>query len=253
MKVMLANFLKRFIVLIALLISSNDIIAQNTPSDVIHLFRINTNLQAPVCLAIDASDNIYVSDAKTKEVLKYDASGNLLANYFPGGAPISLAVNSEDQVFIGKEEGQILKLNANGSTTVFYSDTIYPSDMAFSPEDQLYVVDSRSKQVMVFDVTGKLIQSFGSGRLVHPTSIAYDSKNERIFVGEHGGVTGGFTAMCKVWVFDLSGNLKATFGRGGRGPGKFYRIQGITLGKCGNIYVNDPYQGNISVYMKLFM
>ena len=54
--------------------------------------------------------------------------------------------------------------------------------------------------------------------------------------------------MCKVWVFDVSGNLTTSFGRGGRGPGRFYRIQGISLGKCGNIYVNDSYQASISVF-----
>ena len=243
-----ANFLKTFIVLAALLIGFNNIFAQTTPSDVVHLFSIDANLKAPLRLAIDASDNIYVSDAKTKKVLKYDSSGTLLANYITGGAPVSIAVNSDDKVFIGEKGGQILKMNSNGATSLFYSDSIFPSDMAFSPDNLLYVVDSRSKRVIVLDVTGNLIQSFGSGTLVHPTSIAYDSKSERIFVGEHGGLTGGFTAMCKVWVFDISGNLTTSFGKGGRGAGRFYRIQGISLGKCGNIYVNDPFQGSISVF-----
>ena len=157
MMVQLAKFLKTIIVLAALLISADNIIAQTTASDVVHLFKIDANLKAPLRLAIDASDNIYVSDAKTKEVLKYDSSGTLLANYVTGGSAVSLAVNSDDQVFIGEEEGQILIMNANGTTSLFYSDSIYPSDMAFSPDNLLYIVDSRSKQVLVLDVSGNLI------------------------------------------------------------------------------------------------
>ena len=244
----LVHFFKTFLALTALFLSSNTIFAQTTNGYVDHLFRINTGLKAPIRLAIDASDNIYVSDTKTKKVLKYSYSGTLLANYSTGGSPVSLAVNADDQVFVGEEDGKILKMSATGTTSLFYSDTIYPSDMAFSPEKQLYIVDSRSKRVIVLDAKGNLVRSFGSGTLEYPTSIAYDSKNERVFVGEHGGITGSFTANCKVWVFKSSGGLITSFGRGGNGAGRFYRIQGIAMGKCGNIYVNDPFQGNISVF-----
>ena len=242
------GFLNAYVVLSALLISANHLIAQSSPGDVVHLFGINAGLKAPIRLAIDASDNIYVSDTKTKKVLKYSNSGTLLANYSTGGSPVSLAVNADDQVFVGEEDGKILKMSATGTTSLFYSDTIYPSDMAFSPEKQLYIVDSRSKRVIVLDAKGNLVRSFGSGTLEYPTSIAYDSKNERVFVGEHGGITGSFTANCKVWVFKSSGGLITSFGRGRNGAGRFYRIQGIAMGKCGNIYVNDPFQGNISVF-----
>ena len=231
-----------------MLIGINSIFAQVTPADIVYVSRIDTGIQAPLRLAVDKMDNRYVTDAKTNSVFKYDVSGNLLENFVTGGSPISLAINSNNQIYIGEEGGRIIKIDANGSTTVFYTDTIYPSDMTFSPDNLLYIVDSKSKRVIVLDVSGKMIQSFGLGTLIYPTSIAYDAKNERVFVGEHGGINGGFTATCKVWVFDLLGNQTTFFGRGGNGNGKFYRIQGVAIGKCGNIYVNDPYQGNVSIF-----
>ena len=223
------------------------LIGQTNPNAVVYNSTINQDILAPIRLAADKMNNIFVSDASLNRVVKYDPSGNFIEAITTGGSPLSIAINLNDEVFIGEEEGKILKISG-GTITNFYTDAIYPSDMDFSPDGKLYIVDSKNKRVIVLDENGTKIQEFGAGILLYPTCIAYDYQNQRIFVTEHGGTHGGFTTTCKVWVFNQAGVQTGSFGSGGNGNGKFYRMQGIDVGKCGNIYVNDPYQGKISVY-----
>ena len=240
----------KLIIFVSLLICTNTF-AQNTVDDIVHLTTIDQNIEVPIRLAVDNMNNIYTSDAKKNSIVKYDASGNYLESFVINGSPISIAINNNNnKIFVGNEDGTILKIETNGNISTFFTANIYPSDMAINPDGDLYIADSKNEQVIVLDLLANQIQSFGTGILISPTSIALDLRNERIFVGEHGALEGGSfgNAPCKVWVFDLLGNMIGSFGYGGVGDGRFYRIQGIDIGKCGNIYVNDSYQGNISVF-----
>lgn len=215
----------------------------------IHVSSLTQSLKAPIRLAIDNSDKIYVTDAMRKNIAMYDISGNFLGTITPGGYPISIAINDANEIFIGDgENGNISKLDANGVAHIFYAGTLFPSSMTFSPDGLLYVVDSKQNQVIVLDQTGSIVQTIGAGTLIYPTGIAYDNKNNRILVSEHGGVGTGFNPIVKIWIFDLQGNLINNFGSHGSGDGQFYRIQGITVGRCGIIFVPDPFQGNVSIF-----
>ena len=59
------------------------------------------------------------------------------------------------------------------------------------------------------------------------------------------GTTGPITT---IYIFDIEGNLINNFGCFGTKNGLFHRIQGITVGACGNIYAVDPYLGRVSVF-----
>ncbi|MEI6852944.1 MAG: PKD domain-containing protein, partial [Bacteroidota bacterium] len=135
-----------------------------------------------------------------------------------------------------------------GSVSVIYSSLIFPSDMVTGSDNLLYVVDGISKKVLVMDFAGNMIRTIGSGVLLAPRCIAFDRQNHRIIVTEHGGVGTGTNLHAEIRIFGLTGNLITTFGGYGNAAGKFYRIQGITVGRCGNIYVCDNFQGMISVF-----
>jgi len=223
--------------------------AQSSTNDVVHVSSIDKNLQAPTRIAIDYQDNIYVTDHSQKCIVKYDAGGGYLETINTGFEPISIAVNSNNQLFVGtKTGGGIYKIENNGNISLFYSASLMPSSMTFSPDGLLYVVDSELKNMIALNVSAKVVKTIGVGNLIFPSSIAYDSRNERIFIGEHGGIGSGFSPTCKVWIYDLNGNPLGSFGSNGSADGQFYRIQGIAIGKCGNIYVNDPFQAKISVF-----
>lgn len=236
-------------------LSGISVFSQTNPNDFVHQNSINTATKAPVRLTLDNNDNIYTSDIYLNCILKFDPNGNFLDTIYKGAKPLAIAINSSGTVFVGDEEsGDILKIGAGGSSTVFYSGLQIPSGMVFGTDGLLYVVDSRRNFVAVLDNTGNLVSSFTHSSMVFPTSIAYDDLNERILVAEHGGIgpnnqnCGSMGTRMSIYVFDFDGNFITEFGCHGGGNGEFERIQGITIGKCGNIYVNDPFHAQVSVF-----
>ncbi|MFC2116098.1 T9SS type A sorting domain-containing protein [Bacteroidota bacterium] len=237
--------------LFVLVIFPGWIYSQGTPDDIVHMTSLPRNLVAPLRVAVDGEGITYICDASKKSISKYDASGNFLEEINVVPSPVSVAINTEDQLYIGDAEtGQIFKYDEALGATEFYQGTLYPSSMEFSPGNTLYITDSKLQQVIVLDISGNLIHTFGSDILDLPTGIAIDNQNKRILVGEHGGKGTGFKPVVKVWMFDFEGDLIKSFGSHGSGDGQFYRVQGLSIGKCGNIYVVDPYQSRISIFDK---
>jgi hypothetical protein len=238
-----------FIVLVLILVLNFNAMSQSNPGDFVNDFSITRELKVPVRAAIDNNDNVYISDASQKCIVRYDKLGNFTEKIYVGDDPTSITFSDNNTMFVGDlHNGRIFKRLSNGSVSLFYADTIMPSSMVVSPANELYVVDSRSKRVLVMNFSGKVVRSFGSGTFLFPTGIAFDRKNNRVIVAEHGGFGDGFNLHAEIRIFDPSGTLISTFGGWGKTPGKFYRIQGLTVGKCGNIYVTDPYQGKVSVF-----
>lgn len=239
-----------------LVLITNCIYSQNLPSTIINEFSITENLNSPVRIAIDQSDNIYVTDDFNKLIKKYDSSGTFLKNITAGKNPISIAINNKNELFVGDgDTGEIHKINANGALTLVYSKSIFPSSMVFDPENNLYITDSFLKQVTVLDPNGNFIKSIGNGTLMYPTGLGFDSKNNRIIVSEHGASDD--TTEVNIYIFSLDGTLILKFGseastgwNGVRVPGngQFNRTQGIAVSRCGSIYVTDPFQSSISIF-----
>jgi hypothetical protein len=246
-------FIKKSILVLivhtSFLVLNFNAMSQSNPGDFINNYSINKELKVPVRAAIDNNDAVYITDISQKCIIQYDNLWNFARKIFVGEDPTSLAFSDNNTMFVGDyHNGKIYKRLANGTVSLIFADTIFPSSMVVSPTNELYVVDSRSKRVMVLNFAGKVLRTFGSGIFLFPTGIAFDRKNNRVIVSEHGGFGDGFNLHAEIRIFGTSGNLISTFGGWGKTPGKFYRIQGLTVGKCGNIYVTDPYQGNVSVF-----
>lgn len=223
--------------------------AQTSTFEIAHLQGISEELNAPIRITADEQGNIYVTDAFNKNISKFDAYGNFLNSISAVEQPVSLAVNKEGQLFIGDgATGKIYCYDQISGVTEFYNGTLYPSSMEIGPDNRIYVADSEAQQVIVLDLSGNVVQTIGSEILDLPTGIAVDHTNRRILVGEHGGSGTGFSPVVKVYMFDFQGTLVNSFGSHGSGDGKFYRIQGLTVGKCGHVYVVDPYQARVSVF-----
>ncbi|MCX6268380.1 MAG: PKD domain-containing protein [Bacteroidetes bacterium] len=231
------------------LVNGTSIFGQISPGSFTFSATIRDSLYTPVRMAIDQMDNIYVTDACNKNIKKYNASGSYLGSIVTGNSPISIAINDANQIIIGDGvTGKIFKINPDGTSTELYAGTVFPSSMVFCADGLLYISDSRLQRIIVLDLSGKVIRTIGAGTLTCPTGITYDKKNNRILVAEHGGIGTGFSPVVKVGIYGLTGNLISNFGSNGNADGKFYRIQGLAVGRCGEIYVPEPYQGNISVF-----
>lgn len=241
------NFYRLILPIFIIFIGTDGIQGQVTSGDFQYATSVSAGLQSPARMAIDHNDNIYVTDVYAKNIKKYDPAGNLISTIVIDGSPLSVAVNSNNILFVGDAvTGNILKINSNGTSSIFYSGTVFPNSMTFSQDNHLYIADSKLRKVLVLNASGQFVQSIGEGTLIFPTGINYDQKNNRIIVGEHGADNDNL--QTRVYIYALNGTLINMLGLYGNGNGKFYRVQGVTAGRCGNIYVCEPFQGNISVF-----
>lgn len=240
---------KLIVIAIMMLVCRNGMYGQGSPGGYAFAGAISDSLSTPVRMAIDNMDNIYVTDAFQKKIRKFNSAGTYLYSVVNVGAPVSIAVNAANQMYIGDgENGKIYKINSNGTRTELYAGTVFPSSMVFCSDGNLYVSDSKLQRIIVLDLAGNVVRTIGAGTLTCPTGITFDKKNNRILVAEHGGIGNGFNPVVKIRIYGLTGNLITSFGSHGNEDGKFYRIQGLAVGRCGEIYVPEPYQGNVSVF-----
>jgi DNA-binding beta-propeller fold protein YncE len=93
-----------------------------------------------------------------------------------------------------------------------------PQCVAVDAQDRIYVTDSESGKVFVFQPNGKYERAIGSlkygeGFFKRPTGIAVDSAAGRIYVSD--------TLRNKVYVMDMQGSVLQTIGKPGQGEGEF--------------------------------
>lgn len=111
----------------------------------------------------------------------------------------------------------------------------------------LYVVDSLTKQVQIYDKDGKHLRSLGGLTSFHrPSGIAVDAAGSRVYVVDTGGVD---TDEHRVRVFDAkSGAHLLDIGKRGTGPGEFNLPRDVTIGQNGLLYVVDGGNFRVQVF-----
>jgi DNA-binding beta-propeller fold protein YncE len=95
---------------------------------------------------------------------------------------------------------------------------VTPQCVAVDAADHIYVTDSQSGKIFVFEPSGKFERTIGSlkggeGYFKRPTGIAVDSAAQRIYVTD--------TLRNQVFVLDARGNVLQTIGKPGAGEVEF--------------------------------
>lgn len=113
---------------------------------------------------------------------------------------------------------------------------ISPVGIAVSESNQIYVCDSQLKLIIVYN--NKLNPEFEISytEFIRPTGITI--KNNNLYVID--------TGLHKVFVFDLNGNLKFSFGSRGNDKGKFNFPVSVAVSK--QIYVVDALNHRIQTF-----
>ncbi|MEW6109618.1 MAG: 6-bladed beta-propeller [Nitrospirota bacterium] len=162
--------------------------------------------------------------------------------------PHGVFYSENETLFVTDNEGGIVHImdfkNKRYSFLSKISDNEYlisPIAVAEDPDRNIYVSDSALNRILVFNVDGKYLFSFGEG-LQRPTGLAIDSKNKLIYVSD--------TIGARIVAFDLSGGELYSFGRPGSGDGEFNSPTHIFLGQDGLLYVSDTLNFRVQVFDK---
>jgi len=216
-------------------------------------------MRAPQCVALDAQDNIYVTDSEAGKVFVFDPSGKFrrAIGSLKGGEgyfkrPTGIAVDSaaqriyitdtlRDKVFVLDMDGTVLQsIGKRGGGQAEFN---LPTELLVH-EQNLFVVDAMNFRVQSLDRSGGYQTTLGqlgdtSGTMFRPKGIAVDSEGHIYVVDGLWGI---------VQVFDQQGKLLYYFGGRGTGSGEFQLPTGLFIDHDDRIFVVDSFNRRVQVY-----
>ncbi len=166
---------------------------------------------SPVSVIFDGSLNLLVSDSMLGKVFVFDGNGDYAKEIVP----------PKKQAFVRP-------------TGLVYQDIA----------SQVYVVDSKTNQVSIFNDQGQYVKGFGkrgagTGELNIPTHIA-TGPDGKIYVND--------AMNFRAQVFTGQGKFVSMFGHHGNGSGDFAMPKGIAVDRHGVIYVAETLFDNIQMF-----
>jgi DNA-binding beta-propeller fold protein YncE len=216
------------------------------------------SMRTPQCVAVDAQDNIYVSDSEAGKIFVFEPGGKFKRaigslkggeGYFkrPTGIAVDSAANRiyltdtlRDKVFVLNMDGAVLEtIGKRGNGQVEFN---LPTEVLVRDQD-LFVVDAMNFRVQFLNPTGFQAEvgriGDSSGSMFRPKGIGVDSEGHLYVVDGLWGV---------VQVFDRQGRLLYYFGAQGTGPGEFQLPAGLFIDHEDRIFVVDCYNRRVQVF-----
>jgi DNA-binding beta-propeller fold protein YncE len=217
------------------------------------------SLRAPQCVAVDAQDNIYVTDSESGRIFIFDVNGKFkrIIGSLRGGEgyfkrPTGIAVDSGTQriyvtdtlrnkIFVLDMQGRVLQ--TFGATGDQPGEFNFPTELLLHG-DEIAVVDAMNFRVQVLNRSGTFQYMVGTlgdgfGSLFRPKGIGFDSEG-------HLYVVDG--AWSSVQIFDRQAELLYYFGRWGSAPGAFELPSGLFITRNDRIYVVDSSNSRVQVF-----
>jgi DNA-binding beta-propeller fold protein YncE len=214
---------------------------------------------SPQCVAVDAQDNIYVTDSQVGKIFVFNAEGKYqrAIGSLKGGEgffkrPTGIAVDSTAQrlyitdtlrnkIFVLDMNGSVLRtIGQPGSDPGQFN---FPTELRLDGHE-LVVVDAMNFRIQIFDLDGTFVTAFGrqgdsSGEFFRPKGVGVDSEG-------HYYVADGLWGV--VQVFDREGRLLYYFGRRGSGLGDFELPAGVFISRDDRVFVVDSYNRRIQEF-----
>jgi DNA-binding beta-propeller fold protein YncE len=216
-------------------------------------------LLSPQCVAVDAQDNIYVTDSEAGKIFVFEPNGKLLRTIgsLKGGEgyfkrPTGIAIDTADkeifvtdtlrnEIFVLDMQGTVIKtIGKEGSAEGEFS---LPTELRFAGSN-LMVVDSMNFRVQVFNHGGTFKYSIGkigdsAGAIFRPKAIGVDSEGDIYEVDSLWGM---------VQVFNQQGQLLYYFGQKGTEVGEFQVPTGLFIDPSDHVYVVDSFNQRVQVF-----
>lgn len=210
-------------------------------------------LEAPIGVALDAEDNIYVTDSGAAKVFVYGKDADFLFQITGFKRPTGIAVDkAEKRLYVvdtSEHAIKIFDLKGNPAGVIGRrgegaGEFNYPVDISIDKDGNLYVNDAMNFRVQIFDRTGRFRSAFGrhgdgTGDIGRPKGLAVDSQGN-IYIAD--------AVFDTVQIFDRDGRFLLNFGKLGREQGRFWLPTGLHIDSKDRVYVSDSYNKRVQVF-----
>jgi len=214
------------------------------------------SLDRPLAVASDGNGLVFVTDAEQNAVIVFDF--NKEDTYRLGGDELAglirhltgITVDADDNAYVADSTlRRVFVFNTKTNKLVKTLDlSPHVGSIGMLAIDKarkrLIVPDVKQNKIVVFDLNGKQLLSFGkkgdgNGEFNLPLSVAVESNGNIV-------VCDSFNA--RIQRFTLEGVFINKFGNRGDGLGDFSIIKGVAVDSEGHIYVTDGKENRFSVF-----
>lgn len=205
----------------------------------------------PYGITVDGTGRLIVTDTSFKRVHLYDIKKKEYSYIEKPGkeefsTPIASATDSDNRIFVtDSTAGKVFVFTSKGKFIRSFEAGARPTGIAINRAAGLvYVADTGSHVINMFDLDGKPAGSFGKlgvldGEFNYPVDIAIDREGMVYIVD---------AMNFRVQIFNKDGRFNHAFGSHGDGTGDFGRPKGIAIDRDGHIYVADAYFDTVQIF-----
>jgi DNA-binding beta-propeller fold protein YncE len=216
-------------------------------------------------MAVDASNNIYLTDDENSRVVKLAAGGTYLSQWGSYGSgdgqfsnPEGITLDSSNNVYVADDFNyRIEKFDNDGNYLTQWGNQgsgngqfdSYEGEpniggIAVDNSNDVYVADEFHDRIQKFDSNGHYLTQWGSpgngnGQFLFPDGVALDNSNDIYAVDADNS---------RVEKFDRNGNYLTQWGSTGSGNGQFLYPEGVALDISNNVYVADTYNHRVEKF-----
>lgn len=222
----------------------------------------STNIKGISGIVLDGRGNMYLAEFDDDRIYKYSTSGKLLAQWGEHGSgpgqldsPDKLALDAQGNLYVTEVGSQspagnsrIQKFSPTGVPLAQWGtfgsapgQFNTPVGIAVDEQGDIYVADAGNHRIQKLSSLGQPIAQWhtvGSGT-GETTEIGYDlalDASGNVYVSEPHPFSDGNDRVQK---FSPAGELLATWGGSGVGPGQFNQPTGLAVDSKGNVFVVD--------------
>ena len=215
-------------------------------------------------VAVDSAGFVYVADTPNSRIEKFTANLQFVSTFgTKGTGPGQFAgqaygvTTGIGKLANGASAEVLYAVDGNGRVEKFDLDGNYisefgagllrdPRQLDVHPTTHnVYVVNARDHQVVVFDLDGARLFSFGSGGS-GPGQFQDDPRG--ITINPSGTVYVTDSGNDRIEAFDTSGAYLFTFGSSGSGPGQFTAARGLVATDDGVVTVTDEWDYSLKIF-----
>lgn len=209
--------------------------------DIVKPYGVAVDPLGRLIVADTAFKRVHVYDIKKKEYIYIDKPGK---EEFV--TPIAAATDAENRIFVtDSSAAKIFVFSPKGKFIKSFQAGTRPTGIAINRKEGIvYVSDTSSHTVNMFNIDGKSAGSFGKlgildGEFNYPVDITVDGEG-MVYVVD--------SLNFRVQIFDKTGRFNSKFGNHGDGTGDFGRPKGIAVDRDGHIYVADALFDTIQIF-----